>query len=119
MIVRSAPLFVGNLKLAELKEITVTFKANGETIVLSEEVVKSQGVTTTEVSFDTVVPVTGLSINLYSVMINQAGLSLTIPFNGVTYTVAGSFDEATFKSVVQSGATTGSFKFTGGTPKEV
>lgn len=118
MIVKSAPLFVGSLKLAELRELSCTFKANGELIVLSEEVIKTKGVTTSEISFETVVPVTGLSINLFSVTIKQVGVTIVIPFNGAVYSIDGSFDEATFKSIVQSGASTGSFKFTGGTPKE-
>jgi hypothetical protein len=116
MIVRSAPVYVGDLKIAELKEVTCSFKCNGELAVLSDEVIKSKGITTTEVSFQTVVPVTGLRLDLFAVTIAQAGVSIAIPFNGKTYNIDGTFDEATFKSVVQSGMSTGDFKFTGGTP---
>ena len=115
-IVRSAPLYVGDIKVATLKELTCSFKSNGELAVLSDEVIKSKGITTTEISFETVVPVTGLNIDLFAVTIAQAGVSIAIPFNGKTYNVDGTFDESTFKSVVQSGMSTGSFKFTGGTP---
>lgn len=116
MIIRSAPVFVGSLKIGELKEVTCTFKSNGELVVLSDEVLKSKGVTTSEVSFETVVPTTGLALDLFQIMIVQADINVTIPFNGKTYDITGTFDEATLKSVVQSGMTTGSFKFTGGTP---
>lgn len=118
-VIRSAPLFVGNAKLAELKEVTCSFKSNGELVVVSDEVLKSKGVTTSEVSFESVVPVTGMSIDVFGVMIAQADLVITVPFNGVSYNILGSFDEGTLKSIVMSGMTTGSFKFTGGTPIQV
>lgn len=116
LIVRSAPVYVGSIKVGELKECTVSFKSNGELAVLSDEVIKSKGITTTEVSFTAVVPVTGMSLDLFGATIAQADVSIAIPFNRQTYNVNGTFDEATFKSVVQSGMSTGDFKFTGGSP---
>ena len=116
-VLRTArPLYMGALMVGTLKELTCSFKSDGELAVLSDEVIKSKGITTTEISFETVVPVTGLNIDLFAVTIAQAGVSIAIPFNGKTYNVDGTFDESTFKSVVQSGMSTGSFKFTGGTP---
>ena len=116
-VLRTArPLYMGALMVGTLKELTCSFKSDGELAVLSDEVIKSKGITTTEISFETVVPVTGLNIDLFAVTIAQAGVSIAIPFNGKTYNVDDTFDESTFKSVVQSGMSTGSFKFTGGTP---
>jgi hypothetical protein len=37
--------------------------------------------------------------------------------NGTFYTVTGTFDEASIKTMIKSGSTTGSFKFSGGTPQ--
>jgi hypothetical protein len=117
MHVRSAPIYVGPSKIAELTEATVTFKANGELIVTMEEVVKTKGVVTTEVTADTVVPFGGLSVNMVGMLIDQTEVQIGVLTNGAYYTVNGTFDEASIKTMVKSGSTTGAFKFSGGTPQ--
>lgn len=115
--VRAAPLFVaGSTKVGELTELTVSIKSNGERIVTEAGIIKTKGRATTDVDFETVVPVDGMSFDAFGAAIQQVSLDIVIPFNGRFYGVTGSFDEATFKSIVQSGKATGSFKFTGGTP---
>jgi hypothetical protein len=117
MTVRAAPIYVGPLKVAELTEATVTFKANGELIITIEEVVKSKGVVTTEVTADTVVPFGGLTVDMVGLLIHQTEVQVGVLTNGTYYTVTGTFDEASIKTMVKSGSTTGSFKFSGGTPQ--
>jgi hypothetical protein len=115
--VRSAPLFIaGGGKIGELKELTVSIKGNGERIVVEAGVIKTHGRATTDIDFETVVPLTGMRFDAFQAAIDQVSLTIMIPFNGKFYAVDGSFDEATFKSVVQSGQAMGTFKFTGGTP---
>jgi hypothetical protein len=117
MTVRAAPIYVGPLKIAELTEATVTFKANGELLVTIEEVVKTQGVVTTELTADTVVPFGGLGVDMVGLLINQTNVQVGVLMNGTFYTVTGTFDEASIKTMIKSGSTTGSFKFSGGTPQ--
>jgi hypothetical protein len=116
MTVQVAPVYVGPLKLAEMTEATVTFKANGELIVTIEEVVKTTGVVTTEITAETVVPFGGLTIDMVGLLVNQTSVQVGVLMNGNFYTVTGTFDEASIKTMVKSGSTTGSFKFSGGTP---
>ena len=115
--VRAADLFItGGRKIAELKEVTFSIKGNGERFATSAGVGKSKGRPFTDVDFEAVVPVNGMSFDVFKATINQTSLSVGVPFNGANYAVDGSFDEATFKSIQQSGMSTGTFKFTGGEP---
>jgi hypothetical protein len=116
MKVKAVSLLIGVTKIAELMEVTITFKANGEIIPVSDEVIKSKGVTTTDLSFETVAPVGGYGVDMVRAMIEQNDTSILIPMLGAFFSATGTFDEASIKSIVKSGMTTGSFKWSGGTP---
>ena len=117
MRVQAVPIYVGPLKVAELTEATITFKANGELLVTMEEVVKTKGVVTTEISADALVPFGGMTVDMVGLTVAQTDVQVGVLMNGNYYTVDGTFDEATVKTMIKSGSTTGSFKFSGGTPQ--
>jgi hypothetical protein len=114
--VKAVSLYIDNTKIGEMREVTMTFKTNGERIHTLDETIKTQGAVDTDVSFETIVPEVGLKLDMFALTVNQPYTTLMIPANGKNYTCEGTFDEATLKSIVQTGATTGSFKWSGGKP---
>lgn len=118
--VRAADLYIsGKGKIAELRELSISIKPQGERVNTSGGTVKSKGAVVTDIDFSTVIPLKGLSVDLFKIAIGQEDLTIVIPFNATRYAVEGTLDEATMKSIVQSGMTTGDFKFGGGEPVEV
>ncbi len=118
--VAAASVFIsGKGKIGELREVSVSAKTQGERANTSDGTVKSKGAVVTDVDFSTIVPVKGLRIDMFQLLLNQDEITIIAAFNGKTYATDGTFDEATFKSVVQSGMSTGDFKFGGGELREV
>ena len=118
--VRAAELYVaGHGKVAELRELSFSVKPQGERVSTSGATVKSKGAVVTDIDFSTVVPLKGMRVRLMKMAIAQEDLTIIIPVDGTRYAVDGTLDEASFKSIVQSGMTTGDFKFGGGEPIEV
>lgn len=114
--VRAVSLYINNTKIGELREVTITFKTNGERIHTIDETVKTVGAVDTDLTFETIVPEQGLKLDMFLLTINQPYTTIMIPANGQNYSCEGTFDEATLKSIVQTGATTGSWKWSGGKP---
>lgn len=115
--VRGSVFFAGNIKIADLMDGSATFKSNGELLVTVDEVIKTKGVVTSEYSFGTAMPATGMKgADLVQVSIDQVPLTLNFVANGRTYAVEGTFDEVTIDTKIASGSTTGKFKFSGGKP---
>ena len=118
--VRAADLYIsGKGKIGEIREVTFSVKPQGERVNTSGGTVKSKGAVVTDIDFSTVIPVKGMRVSLFRSAVQQEDLVIVIPFDGTRWAVAGTLDEATMKSMVQSGMTTGDFKFGGGEPQEV
>lgn len=105
---------IGMGKIAELRECTMSFKTGGERVPIASGVIKTLGKIVADVDFETVVPADGMSVDLFAATVLQARTYLDVPFGGKRWIVGGSFDEATMKSMQNSGLTTGSFKYSGG-----
>ena len=102
--VSAAALHVpGGRKLGELQEVTVAIKANGELLVCSAGVSKSTGTPTGDISFTAIVPRKGMSFNAFQATLDQTSFDLKVPYGGSVFVVSGTFDDATFKSIVSSG----------------
>ncbi len=114
--VKAVALYIDNNKIGELREVSMTFKTNGERIHTIDETVKTVGAVDTDITFETIVPEDGLSLDMFKLTIEQPYTTILIPANAQNYSCEGTFDEATLKSIVQTGATTGSFKWSGGKP---
>jgi hypothetical protein len=113
--VSAAALHVpGGRKLGELQEVTVGVKANGELLVCSAGVSKSVGTPTGEISFTAIVPRKGMGFNAFKATLEQTNFDLKVNYGGMVFVITGTFDDATFKSIVSSGKSTGDFKFSGG-----
>lgn len=118
--IRAADLYLsGRGKVGELREVTFSVKPQGERVNTSAGTVKSKGAVVCDIDFSTVVPLKGTRIPLLKMAIQQEDAIVVLPVDGTRWAVEGTFDEATIKSIVQSGMTTGDFKFGGGEPREV
>ena len=79
-VLRTArPLYMGALMVGTLKELTCSFKSDGELAVLSDEVIKSKGITTTEISFETVVPSACLALDLFQHTPQRVDMEFSFP----------------------------------------
>lgn len=114
--VRAVALYVDNTKIGEMREVSITFKTNGERIHTLDETIKTVGAVDTDITFETIVPESGMKLDIFKLTIEQPCTTCLIPANAQNYSCEGTFDEATLKSIVQTGATTGSFKWSGGKP---
>lgn len=114
--VKAVALYIDGNKIGEMREVSMTFKTNGERIHTIDETVKTIGAVDTDITFETIVPEEGLTLDMFKLTLEQPYTTILIPANAQNYGCEGSFDEATLKSIVQTGATTGSFKWSGGKP---
>lgn len=108
---RAAPLYIKNKKVAEITEVTMTLNRGGEQQIGFEEVLgASIGVKTVEFSFSTVIPVTGMQIDLDELLLNDEEFSIGFLSGGKTYKAPCLLDTATTKSTSKTGVVTGDYK---------
>lgn len=117
MRVRALSIYIGSVPIAEMSEATITFKANGELVVVVNEVVKTKGVTTTEFTAETLTPVEGYTVDMVGMLLLQSPTVILLPIANQFYSVKGTFDEVAIKTMIKSGMTTASFKWSGGSPQ--
>lgn len=110
----AAIIKVSGRKVAELTEATATVKSNGQLLVTSDDIIKSRGKATAEVSFGAVIPTGGMKVDMLTLTINQKFISITMQYGGGMIEVSGTNDQATIKTNVAQGATDGNFTFSGG-----
>lgn len=110
---KAADLLAAGVKIGEMTDVTVSIKGSGERIPTSDGVIKTVGQPVADVDFESLTPTTGMKFNAFRATLEQTVLAVSATFNGEVYVVEGTFDEGTMKSVVSSGKTTGSFKFSG------
>ena len=114
-----APLYVGAKKCGEIESLKLTFMSNGEQIVIQDEVAESTGVITSEGTFDTVIAVGGMSVDLVDLQLKQTQVEVGVQMNAKFYRVAGKIIKTDMSSTVKTGVTKGNFAFRGGTPKAI
>jgi len=109
----AAILKVKARKVGELTEATATVKSNGQLLPTSDDIIKSRGKPTAEVTFGTVIPVAGMQVNIPTLVITQEYCSVTMQYGGGLIEVTGTFDQGAIKTNVAQGATDGNFTFSG------
>lgn len=108
---RAAPLYVKNKKVAEITEVTMTLTRGGEQQTGFEEVLgASVGIKTVEFSFKTVVPVTGMSVDLEGLLLDDEEFSIGCLIGGKTYKAPVLLDTAATSSTSKTGVVTGDYK---------
>lgn len=109
----SAIVKVNGRKVAELTTVTFDIKSGGQLIVTADDIIKSRGKATAEVSYETVLAVGGSRFSTTQAAINQTQCTITGQYDGEMIEVSGTFDGATIKSDMAKGQTDGSHKFSG------
>lgn len=110
--------YIKGRKVAQAKETSHKFTANGEQIIGDGEVLgESDGVVTSEVSFGAYIPIGGMDVDVVDLVIEQADVQVGALFNGKIYKIDGRFYEADVTSTSKTGVTEGKFSFRGGKPK--
>ena len=110
----AAILKVNKRKQGELTEATVTVKANGQLLVTADDIVKSRGKATADVTFGSVIPTGGMRTDIPTLVVNQRFITIEMQYGGGLIEVSGTFDQAALKTNVAQGATDGNFTFSGG-----
>lgn len=109
----SAIVKVNGRKVAEMTNATFDIKSGGQLIVTADDIVKSRGKATAEVSYETVLSTGGSRFSTTSAAIDQTPCTVTGQYDGEMIEVKGTFDGATIKTDVPKGQTDGSHKFSG------
>lgn len=110
----AAILKVNGRKVGELTEATATVKSNGQLLPTADDIVKSRGKATAEVTYGIVIPSGGARPDIPTLVINQTICSVTMQYGGKMIEVTGTFDQAAIKTTVNQGSTDGNFTFSGG-----
>lgn len=110
----AAILKVKGRKVGELTEATVTVKSNGQLLPTADDIVKSRGKATAEVTYGYVIPSQGARPDIPTMVITQEVCSVTMQYAGKMIEVTGTFDQAAIKTNVSQGATDGNVTFSGG-----
>lgn len=117
-IVRSAPFYVNGLKVAEVSSSTEDRTVNTANQYGIEGVIaQSIGADEVKFSFDTVIPVQGMQLDLDELV--GSPVSLGSIRNGKMVLIDGVLSESNYSSSSKEGTTTGKWSFIGGAPNFV
>lgn len=115
---RFIPIAINNKKVGELTNTAVTLDPGGEQQHGTDGVLgESDGITTTEINFDTVVPVGGASVDPAELALRKVDVDASFPMNGKIYVVTGRIVKVDVNSASKTGTSTGKYMFRGGEPK--
>ena len=117
-VFKAMPVYVGNKKVAEIKEASVKIMTNGEQQAGFEAVLgESVGIVTVEGSFSEVIPATGTEIDIVSILLGQGYANIGVLVNGRTMKMEAKFIDGEFKSTSKTGVVEGSFNWRSGAPQ--
>lgn len=111
--IAAAILLIDNKKVGELTEASYSVKANGQLVVTADEVMKTIGKSTAEISFTVAMPVAGLTINIAELAITQQWCVVQFVYAGLNLISQGTFDQTDFSSNIGSGMTDQKPRFSG------
>lgn len=107
-------LSVNSRKVGELTEANITIKSNGQLITTADDIIKSKGKATADVSYKRVRPVSGVVFSVADATVRQTVCAITAQLPGGEFIeVTGTFDETAFTTNVAQGMTDESPKFSG------
>lgn len=104
---------INGRKVGEITEATATVKSNGQLLPTADDIIKSRGRATAEITFSRVRPVNGVPFSVAKAAINQTVGTMTMQYGGEMIEVTGTFDQTAIKTNISQGATDESGTFTG------
>jgi hypothetical protein len=117
--VKSGSLFYKGKRIATLQNLTYTIKTNDTQEMTDSGPHNTDGITTTEVGCDTLVPLTGVGVTAVTDALNHEDVDITVGIiDGKIHEIqAMRATEIAFSGEVASGKLTGKFTWHGGAPK--
>jgi hypothetical protein len=110
----AAILAINNRKVADLTEATVTIKSGGQLIATADDIIKSRGKATAEVTFTRSRPVAGSTFSVVDATIRQTVGVVTMQIQGgELIEITGTFDQTALKTQIASGMTDENPTFSG------
>lgn len=116
--VRHGSLFFNGKKVATLQNLTYKLKSNDGQEIADSGAYNTDGIATSEVSCDTIVPVAGVGVGVVKALVNHEDVALTLGIiDGTIHELTEArTQEAEFTSEVASGKQTGKFSWHAGAP---
>lgn|SRR5512138_1663505 len=117
--VKSGSLFYKGKRIATLQNLTYSIKTNDTQEMTDDGVHNTDGITTTEVSCDTLVPIAGVGVSIVNDALNHNDVDITVGIiDGKIHEIeAMRATEIQFTGEVASGKLTGKFTWIGGQPR--
>ena len=111
--IAAAILLIDNKKVGELTEASVSVKSNGQLITTADEVMKTIGKATAEISYTVAMPIGGLPINPAQLAISQQWCVVQFVYAGLNLISQGTFDQTDLSTNIGSGMTDQKPRFSG------
>lgn len=109
----AAVVAVGGQKVANATTHSISIRTNSGKTPTNDGLVISRGFFMGDVTIATLETVDGQQNTLTRAAFNSEVLTITFTFGGLTIVITGTFDELSKNSVVERGATEGSYKISG------
>jgi hypothetical protein len=101
-------------KVANCTASDFSYRTGKQNIPMSDGLAISKGFGIAEISISTVETVDGISSkDIIALVINQEIITISFTQGGVTFVIAGTFDEMSKKTMIERGTTEGSYRFSG------
>lgn len=115
--IRHASILLNSKKVAECNKSDTELNSGDELAYGDNGVIGvSDGATSTTLNFDTVVPVSGMSITVEQIILNKQNVVIQTLLNGQIWECEMRFKSAKYTSDATKGTLDGSFNLIGGLP---
>ena len=117
--IRSASLYIKGKKAGEATGFTYDIDSNDEPQIGDDGYLgHSEGVTTTSLSFNSIVPVKGMQVAVLSALVEKKSVDVALSLiDGKIHQITMRVTKATVKSTRKNGTLDGDFQLGGGEPK--
>lgn len=116
--IRHASVFVNSRKIGECFKSTTSLESGDERAFGDAGVSGfTDGAVTTELDFDTIVPMSGMAVDLANALLGKQNVEIqTGVIDGKIWSIEMRFQSAKYESDAVKGSLNGSFKLIGGQP---
>ena len=117
--VKGGSIFYKGKRIATMQNVTYSIKSNDTQEMADSAVYNTDGITTTEIGCDTIVPLAGVGVSIVDDAVNHRDVDITIGIvDGKIHEILACRNTTCdFSGEVASGKMTGKFSWMGGSPK--
>lgn len=116
--VKHASLYIASKKAAECNKNDIDVKSGDEPQIGDDGFLgMSDGATMTTIQFESIVPLSGMSVTVETALLNKTDVDITLGLiNGKIWQLTCRCTDLKYTSDAKNGTLTGSFTFVGGIP---